>query len=399
MTTFRRLALVMLALAVTACGQHQTPMVAPFEASEAMPEIEDLAKPSTPAAVRVDFNNTYKERIDLNEPIARKDPRNTDKSLIKLIRGAKESIDGAFYDIGDPGVTKELIKAKLRGVKVRLVTDTDNMVDKVDPTKPRATIAELKAADVDVVDDKRSGIMHHKFMVVDSQIVWTGSTNLTTTSLYAHNNNAMTIKSQDLADAYGEEFTRMFVRKQFGVSTRPELSQVAPVKVGKASFRVFFSPRGGGREAVVNEIKQAKKRIRFLTFSLTDIETGDTILQKAKEGVVIDGIFDRWLAAGQYSLFSKFKAADLDVRKDGNEALMHHKVILIDNDTVITGSYNYSQNAEANNNEAFLIIKGSPTINAAFSKEADRLTYAAKHNRPPAHKKPDDPENKTGEGP
>ena len=398
MTSFRRLALALVALAVTACGQTPN-LVAPLAASDAMPEIEELLASGSPAAFRADFNNTYKERIDLNEPIARRDPRNTDKALIKLIRGSKKSIDGAFYDIGDPGVTKELIKAQKRGVKVRLVTDTDNIVEKDDPTKPRQTIADLKAADVDVVDDKRSGIMHHKFMVVDDQIVWTGSTNLTTTSLYAHNNNALTIKSKPLADAYGEEFTRMFVRKQFGVSMRPAIDPVKPIKVGKATVRVFFSPRGGGRDAVVAQIKKADKRIRFMTFSLTDIETGDTIVQKAKAGVLVDGIFDRWLAAGQYSLFAKFKEAKLDVRKDGNEALMHHKVILIDNDTLITGSYNYSQNAEANNNEAFLIIENSPALNGAFSREADRLTYAAKHNRPPAHKKPDDPENKTGEGP
>lgn len=396
--TFRRLTLALLALAVTACGQTPN-LVAPRAAANAMPEIEEILSSNTPTAFRVDFNNTYKERISLNDPIARRDPRNTDKTLIKLIRGAQKSIDGAFYDIGDPGVTKELVKAQKRGVKVRLVTDTDNTFEKDDPTKPRQTIADLKAADVDVVDDKRSGIMHHKFMVVDDAVVWTGSTNLTTTSLYAHNNNAMTIKSKPLADAYGEEFTRMFVHKQFGVSMRPAIEPVKPIKIGQATVRVFFSPRGGGRDAVVAKLKEAKSRIRFMTFSLTDIETGDTIIQKAKSGVAVDGIFDRWLAAGQYSLFNKFKEAKLEVRKDGNEALMHHKVILIDNDTLITGSYNYSQNAEANNNEAFLIIENSPSLNGAFSREADRLTHAAKHNRPPAHKKPDDPENKTGEGP
>ena len=45
------------------------------------------------------------------------------------------------------------------------------------------------------------------------------------------------------------------------------------------------------------------------------------------------------------------------------------------------------------------IIENSTALNGAFSKEVDRLAYAAKHNRPPAHKKPDDPEHKTGEGP
>jgi phosphatidylserine/phosphatidylglycerophosphate/cardiolipin synthase-like enzyme len=359
-------------------------------------DVEDLASASP---LKVSFNNTYLERIDLNMPIAKRDPKNTDKGLIKLIRGAKASLDGAFYDIEDPGVVAEMIKAKKRGVQIRLVTDTDNLVEKSDPSKPRAAIEQLKAADVPVVDDKRSAIMHHKFMVVDGQAVWTGSTNLTPTSLYAHNNNALILKSSQLADAYTTEFERLFIKKEFGASVRQDVKPVKPIRIGSSTVRVFFSPRGGGREAVVNELKQAKSRIRFMTFSLTDHETGDTILAKAKAGVKVEGVFDRWLAAGQYSLFDTFKGvAGVEVCKDGNEALMHHKVIVIDNTTVITGSYNYSENAEANNNEAFLIIEHAGALNAAYSKEFDRLEYASKHNHPPVTKRPD-PEKKAADQP
>lgn len=392
MTSLRRLALVVASLMVTACGR--APMMVPQQTEAS--DFVDYAAVTSP--IQVAFNNTYLERIDLNAPKAKKDPHNTDKSLLFLIKHATTSIDGAFYDIEDLGVTAELLKAKQRGVQIRLVTDTDNMVEKADPKKPRQAIVLLQGAGVPVVDDKRSAIMHHKFMVVDGQVVWTGSTNVTPTSLYAHNNNALTIRSAEVATAYDTEFERLFVKKEFGASTRDDVTPVQPIKVGSATVRIFFSPRGGGREAVVNELKQAQKRIRFMTFSLTDAQTGDTILDRAKAGVKVEGVFDRWLAAGKYSLFNKFKTANVEVMKDGNEALMHHKVLIIDNDTVITGSYNYSENAEANNNEAFLIIEHAPAINSAYSKEFDRLDYAAKHNHPPAYKKPD-AEEKTGEGP
>ena len=73
-------------------------------------------------------------------------------------------------------------------------------------------------------------------------------------------------------------------------------------------------------------------------------------------------------------------------------------VILIDSSTVITGSYNYSENAEANNNEAFLIIEHATALNSAYSREFDRLEYAAKHNHPPVSKRPD-PEKKAADQP
>ena len=393
LNTTKRLVLLGTALLITACGGMQpTRLPVAIEAG-------DYAAAAAVNGVQVAFNDTYLERIDLNEPRARKNPTNTDKGLLRLIKGAKTSIDGAFYDIEDLGVVDAIVRAKKRGVKVRLVTDDENMVEKADPTKSRKAIMWMLSEKIPVVDDQRSGIMHHKFMVVDGKTVWTGSTNLTPTSLYRHNNNALTIKNERLANAFSAEFERMFTKREFGKSQRgvTEPTELIPL-AGGATVQAFFSPAGHGRESVVAEVSKATKQLRFLTFSLTDIETGDTMLAKAKGGVKVQGIFDRWLAGGEYSLFDKFKGAKLDVRKDGNEALMHHKVIIVDSSTVITGSYNYSQNAEANNNEAFLIFRNAKGIATAFSGEFDRIRHASIVNRPPPHKKPD-AEKKTGEGP
>ena len=392
-TTTKRLVLLGTALLITACGGMQ-PGRAPIEVPAGT-----YAAEATADGVQIAFNDTYLERIDLNEPRARKNPNNTDKGLLRLIKGAKRTIDGAFYDIEDLHVVDALVSAKKRGVQVRLVTDTDNMVEKAEPTKPRKGVMWMLSEKIPVVDDQRSGIMHHKFMVVDGQALWTGSTNLTPTSLFRHNNNALTIKHPQLAAAFTGEFERLFTKREFGKSQRADTPPTEQFALANgATVQAHFSPAGHGRVAVVEEVKRAKKQIKFLTFSLTDVETGDAMIERAQAGVKVQGIFDRWLAAGAYSLFDKFKAAKLDVRKDGNEALMHHKAMIIDDATVITGSYNYSQNAEANNNEAFLIFRNAKGVAKAFAGEFDRIRHASIVNRPPPHKKPD-AEKKTGEGP
>ncbi|PKL75890.1 MAG: hypothetical protein CVV27_13065 [Candidatus Melainabacteria bacterium HGW-Melainabacteria-1] len=99
---------------------------------------------------------------------------------------------------------------------------------------------------------------------------------------------------------------------------------------------------------------------------------GQIIQQKLKQGVQVEGVFDSWLGAGQYSLYSPLRESGMNVRKDGNQALLHHKVIIVD-DTVITGSYNYSANAENSNNENFLIIRNSPAIAKAYVDEFLRI--------------------------
>ncbi|MBC7545368.1 MAG: hypothetical protein H7338_21795 [Candidatus Sericytochromatia bacterium] len=394
--TWLNLALSLVLAVASACG---TGGGAPLVAPTMLPDFESAAAAAASASpISVTFNQTYKERIDLNEPIARRSAINTDKSLFKVIKAAQSTLDGAFYDIEDPGVVDALIEAKERGVTVRLVTDNANLVEKHDPSKPRAAIVALKQAGIKIVDDNRSAIMHHKFLVADTSVVWTGSTNLTPTSLYRHNNNAVVLRTVPVAKAFTEEFNRLFVKHQFGISDRGRIAPLPAFQVGGAEVRVFFSPGGSGREAVVAELAAAKKSIQFMTFSLTDPTIGQTMADKATAGVAVSGIFDRWLAGGKYSLFNAFKSEKMIIQKDGNEALMHHKVIIVDGTTVISGSYNYSQNAEMNNNEAFLIVKRAPSFANAFEGEFKKLQQAAKVNRPPPYK-PKDAEIGTVENP
>ncbi|MFN8577177.1 MAG: phospholipase D-like domain-containing protein [Candidatus Sericytochromatia bacterium] len=328
--------------------------------------------------ITVSFNNAYKMLFTDNEPIGRKDPKNPDKYLYSLIDSAKETIDAAFYDIDNPEAADAFIKAKQRGVKVRILTDTDNMKDEADPTKPRKQIADMQNAGIEIKEDKRSGIMHQKFMIVDGKTCLSGSMNLTTTSMYQHNNNVLIFNSPELSTDYTEEFKRMFEENKLGPNNRT--ISYPEVKVGDATVKIYFSPKGGAMQEVLAELQNAKKSIRFMTFSLTGNTLKDLLISKKTAGLNVEGVMDECLSRGAYSLLRPLKAANIYAIRDGNQALLHHKVFIIDDETVITGSSNYSDSAENSNNENTLVIK-SKSIAALYNKEYSRVKYAAQTHK------------------
>lgn len=328
------------------------------------------------------FVPAYLPSIAENEPIARRDPQSAGLNLIQWIDSAQTFLDGAFYDINNTEVVQAFIRAKKRGVQVRLVTESENtlLVDPCpNPNKPpRPALEEMKQVGIPIVADNRSALMHHKFLIVDHQVVWNGSTNLTSSSLFRHNNNAMWVRSPEIAANFQVEFDSLFG----GTFGPPRRVPYPLVKSGQTTIQTFFSPMGGGQTAVAEVLKQAQKRIYFAVFSLTDPAIGQILIQKHREGVAVMGIFDRCLVKSQYSLYNPLREAGIPVRWDGNEALLHHKLILSD-DTVINGSYNYSSNAERTNNENFYIIKNAPALTASFNAEFERVRNAAINNNPP----------------
>jgi phosphatidylserine/phosphatidylglycerophosphate/cardiolipin synthase-like enzyme len=375
------------AASLVACAP-QMPMMMPAQPFATAPMMQAMR--AAQGGIQVSFVKAYSRSTLENEQITRKDPNSPGAQLIRLIDSARETLDGAFYDIDNKEVVDALIRAKQRQVRVRLVTDTDNLTAKNSgPTGPaRPAIVALKKARIPVIDDQRSGIMHHKFIVADGQSVWTGSTNLTDSSLFSHNNNALVLNSRELASSYSAEFERLFTDRVFGPNP-PRQVPFPRVQIGNSTVDVYFSPRGGGQQAVLQALSQAKKRILFMTFSLTDKTAGEIIAAKKRQKLQIEGVFDSWLGAGQYSLFNPLKQGGMNVRKDGNEALLHHKVIIVD-DTVITGSYNYSANAENSNNENFLIIRNNPAVTRAYLEEFQRVQGVSRPGFPRVQAEPAD---------
>jgi phosphatidylserine/phosphatidylglycerophosphate/cardiolipin synthase-like enzyme len=287
-----------------------------------------------------------------------------DEDLAAAIDQARVSVDVAVYDFNLWSLRDALIAAQQRGVQVRMVTESDNMDE--------PEIQELKDAGIEVLGDRREGLMHDKFAVIDRQEVWTGSTNFTVGSVYQNDNNLIRIRSSRLADDYTTEFEEMFVDDQFGPGS-PANTPYPKLTVDGTSLEVYFSPDDGVLTHLVGLVDNARESVYFLAYSFTSNELAQAMIARAKDGVSVAGVFEE----SQYrsntgTEYDNLRTAGLDVRLDGNPHDMHHKVIIIDEQIVITGSYNFSASAEERNDENVLIIF-NPQIAAQYLQEFKRV--------------------------
>ena len=108
--------------------------------------------------------------------------------------------------------------------------------------------------------------------------------------------------------------------------------------------------------ALVQITSLAERSIRFLAFSFTHDELGATMRERAAAGVDVRGVFETFGSETIYSELTPLVCAGIDARQDGNAGMLHHKVIVIDETVVVTGSLNFSNNAADSNDENVLIL-------------------------------------------
>jgi phosphatidylserine/phosphatidylglycerophosphate/cardiolipin synthase-like enzyme len=298
-----------------------------------------------------------------------------DTQLVAFINSAQKTVDVAAYDFDLENVANALAKAAARGVRVRMVTDTDTLTN--DNPKVQKAFDMLKQAKIPIVDDQRGPIMHNKFMVVDGAAVWTGSWNFTDGDTYHLNNNAIKIVSRDLAQNYTAEFEKMFVQRKFGPN-KPAGVPHPSLTIGGVHVENYFAAEDKVAGHIVDHLKQARQSIHFLAFSFTNDAIGSAMIARAKAGVSVVGVFETTGSETQYSEYGKMRKAKLDVLQDGNPYVMHHKVIIIDGRTVIFGSFNFTSNADKDNDENLLIVD-DPALAKAFEAEFQRVRDVALH--------------------
>jgi phosphatidylserine/phosphatidylglycerophosphate/cardiolipin synthase-like enzyme len=303
-----------------------------------------------------------------------------DEKLVALIDSARQTVDAANYDFDLENVAAALANAKRRGVRVRFVTDTDTWTNANADVQRAWSV--VRAAEIPVVDDQRGPIMHHKFAVVDGEWVWTGSWNWTIGDTYRLNNSAIKIRSRELAQNYTAEFEKMFVQRKFGPS-KPKGVPSPRLTVGGVPVESYFAPSDGVAARVIERIRGAERSIQFMAFSFTHDGIGAAVIERAKAGVNVRGVFETTGSQTQFSEFGPMKRAGLEVYTDGNPYVMHHKVFVLDGRTVIFGSFNFSSNAETDNDENLLIVD-DPKLAGAFLAEVERVAETARN--PPARK-------------
>lgn len=292
-----------------------------------------------------------------------------DQSLAEAIRAARASVDVAVLQLDLWSIRDALLEAHRDGVKVRLVVESDY--------RDNPEIQQLVEAGVMVLGDRREGLMHNKFTIIDRQEVWTGSMNYTITDGYRNNNNLVRIRSREMAENYTTEFEEMFVDDQFGPGS-PANTPKPSLTVNGTRLDVCFAPDDGCAEKLVELILGARRSIHFLAFSFTSDELADAIIERSQAGVNAWGVMEQTqVDSNRGTDYNRLRLAGVDARLDSNPRNMHHKVLIIDEQIVVFGSYNFTFYAERRNDEN-LLIAYDPQIAAQYLEEFERIFAQAK---------------------
>ena len=410
----------------------------------------DLTKPNQ---IDVVFNHNARSRY--RSPLT-EDWRNGDDMeawLIEAIDGADKEVLVAVQELSLPKIAQALIAAQQRGVHVAVVLENNysQAWSKLRPSRLNRrgrqrwhqlnkladsngdgstsseeaflgdAIALLQAANIPLIDDTAdgssgSGLMHHKFLVIDQTTVITGSANLTSSGLHGdagrpssrgNVNHLLQITSPELALVFRQEFAQMWGDgpggerdSRFGLQKAQ--GSVQTVQVGDNRVDVLFSPhpkrdRNHGLHLLDKQLRAAKASIDMALFVFSAQQLTNALREPIKQGVEIRLVADPGFASRPFSEVLDLLGVTLPDQtckvEAGNHPLeqglkgigtprlargdkLHHKFAVIDNKTVVTGSFNWSPSAAHTNDETLLVIH-SPQLAKHFTREMDRLWESA----------------------
>ncbi|HEX2910839.1 MAG TPA: phosphatidylserine/phosphatidylglycerophosphate/cardiolipin synthase family protein [Chloroflexia bacterium] len=313
------------------------------------------------------------------------------RRLVKFIGEAQKSLDMAFYDFRLSENLRQQIAAALQeranaGVSIRIAYDADKpetpeLERGMDPA-PAGTGQFVQSLGYPWRRIGGLKLMHHKYIVRDAgteaAAVWTGSTNMTDDSWTLQENNILTIESSQVAGYYTEDFNELWKTETIGESGSFDTRKVQLTYDGQpADLRLLFSPgRGPAIDyEVAHRVAQARRKVRIcsmllnssaLIAALTDLLCkGDVDISGIYDRTQMDSVLEQWQDVPHNHwkigvVEDIIKATGL-AGKDSTpyspntpHDFMHNKVLVID-DTVITGSYNFSRSAEFNAENILMI--------------------------------------------
>lgn len=290
--------------------------------------------------------------------------------LVAAIGTVQSTLDIAAFEWNSPALTEAVLAAHQRGVVVRMVADNEHTIEDSD-----TTIDQLVEAGIPIVYDQKSALMHNKFMIMDRSTVWTGSMNYTINDIYRNNNHMVALRSRRAAEVYQAEFDEMFIQREFSRKRAPVVE--GDFTQDGTPIRIMFAPEGNIVPTLAELLSTAQSSIKFMAFSFTLEPLANVLLERAADDVVVEGVFETIGADTTASRLRQLRCAGLDARVDGNPYRLHHKVFIIDDTTVVFGSFNFSNSAADTNDENLVIISDrdfAAQFNAEYLRVKQRAT-------------------------
>lgn len=316
-----------------------------------------------------------------------------DQKLIEHINLAQETAEFAFYSIsGSVGeeIASAIIAAHNRGVDVRVIasghTGTTNPI-----------ITQLQGAGVKANQSMGIEQMHNKFAVFDAQhqnpaasTVVTSSWNATDQGTHNQFQNMVIIQDVAFARAYLREFNQMwggesgnFNPSAAKFSSDKKIVNPSIFWIGPDQTRVelYFSPQGNTEAQINRKLTSAVSTIDLALNLITRRTMSNTMRNRFNDGVKVRGVLGSISGtSSEWEYLSTW--ADVHHLPQGEFGLLHHKFAIVDgeqggqNAKVITGSHNWSANANFRNDENTVIIYNSRVANEYFQEFGARYWQA-----------------------
>jgi phosphatidylserine/phosphatidylglycerophosphate/cardiolipin synthase-like enzyme len=397
------------------------------------------ARPPLPPGIEVAFNHRASGRY--RSPIHGQWRPGDDLEafLLESIRGARQEILVAVQELSLPRVAEALVERRRQGLTVQVVLEhlystpwsEQHAADLSPHLRQRQhqlralgggdAIRILRDGGVPMLDDTAdgssgSGLMHHKFMVIDRRQVITGSTNFTSSCVHGdpddprtrgNVNHLLRLQSAPLAELFHREFMMLWGDGPGGApDSRFGIAKNSPgirwTTVGQVPVGVLFAPHRRqaphhGLRLLDELLARTRREADLALFVFSDQQLGNRLGELHDRGVAIRLLADPGFATRSFSEVLDLLGVALPDHRCRLEAgnrprstgidgvgtprlspgdKLHHKLAVLDRRFVISGSFNWSPSAAHQNDETLLVID-SPALAVHFREEVDRLWQGA----------------------
>lgn len=314
--------------------------------------------------------------------------------IVNFIDGAQKKLFIAVQELDNKLIAEAIIRAKQRKVQVKLVLEADYLIAKTMRTQPfipggshepnRILHDAILRSKIKVNSDYNPKIFHQKFIVRDGESVLTGSTNFTDTGVSKNLNHIIIIHDVAIAKIYSKEFREIqqghFGKLNEGHDPRPKEIDVSDIRI-----KTLFAPDHNPEMEIMKQIAKAKSSVRFAIFTFSKSSgIDDQLILSHIAGIDIKGAMYRSQANQKWSALEPLKNVGMKlflVPKPGQypnkPKKLHHKLMVIDEQLIVAGSFNYTGPANLTNDENIVIIGDLDSTNQnSINKQKKLAKYA-----------------------
>ncbi|HOE05993.1 MAG TPA: phospholipase D-like domain-containing protein [Bacteroidales bacterium] len=296
-----------------------------------------------------------------------------DDSICAFIDRSQSSIDIAVWDNGSAKIVTALNNAYIRGITVRYISSSNSLNTALSGLNANIPVLERDAS-------INTNVMHNKFIIADATRVFTGSMNFGDGSMFDDYNNFLIIEDQALAQNYLTEFNEMWggpgpvpntANSKFGPDKSDNTTHNFTIDAG--AVELYFSPTDQTTSHIIDAINSADHTLDIAMFTFINNDLGDAVIDAKNRGVTVRAIIENVNYIG--SEFNGLIDAGIIALSHSQAAYdFHHKYCIIDagfpssDPMVVTGSHNWTNSAEEDNDENTLIIHNHEIANE-YSEE------------------------------